>query len=62
MDFTITIPDSAIVDVTEYCRIERIDLQDRMQQELDKFVSNARENLADAKADWNLFKELVNAR
>lgn len=62
MDFTITIPDSAIDDVTEYCRIERIDLQDRMQQELDKFVSNARENLADAKADWNLFKELVNAR
>jgi len=62
VDFTITIPDSAIDDVTEYCRIERIDLQDRMQQELDKFVSNARENLADAKADWNLFKELVNAR
>ena len=62
MKILITIPDSAIDDVTEYCRIERIDLQDRMQQELDKFVSNARENLADAKADWNLFKELVNAR
>jgi len=62
MKILITIPDSAVEDVTEYCKIHGIDLHGRLQQELDTFVSNARENLADAKADWNLFKELVNAR
>ena len=45
MKITITIPDDAdiINDVTEYCRATGIDLHGRMQQELDDFVSKARE-------------------
>jgi len=45
MKITITIPDGIDVmqDVTEYCRKNRIDLQGRMQQKLDDFVSKARE-------------------
>ena len=41
MNITIHIPDPAVEDVTEYCKIHKIDLNGRMQQELDKFVSNA---------------------
>lgn len=41
MKITIKIPDSAMFDVTEYCRLEGIDLHGRMQQELDKFTNNA---------------------
>lgn len=41
MKIQITLPESAIKDVTEYCRVEGIDLHGRMQQELDDFVCNA---------------------
>ena len=41
MKITITIPDSAVADVREYCRVTGTDLQGRMQQELDAFVANA---------------------
>lgn len=41
MKIQITIPESAIKDVTEYCRLEGIDLYGRMQQKLDDFVCNA---------------------
>ena len=41
MKIQITIPESAIKDVTEYCRIEGIDLHGRMQQTLNDFVCNA---------------------
>jgi len=43
MKIQITIPDDTIKDVTKYCKIHGIDLHDRMQQELDDFVSKVRE-------------------
>ena len=59
MKIQITISDSAIDDVTEYCRIEGIDLHGRMQQELDAFVNNAL-NLMEQLRDADT--ETVNAR
>ena len=59
MDFTITIPDSAIDDVTEYCRIERIDLHGRLQQELDTFVNNA---LCQVEQRRRIIKDIANFR
>ena len=55
MKIIITIPDADVAGVVEYCRIEEIDLQDRMQIELDNFVGNVRwwlrEQRKQAKAD-----------
>lgn len=42
MKIQTTIPDDAIDDVREYCRIMKIDLHGRMQDNLDAFVANAR--------------------
>ena len=41
MKITITAPDNFDADVVKYCLKEGIDLQDRMQQELNDFVRNA---------------------
>lgn len=46
MKITIEIPESAIDDVKEYCRIEKIDLHARMQQELINFVANAKQQMS----------------
>ena len=40
MKIQITIPESAMEDVKEYCRIEEMDLHARMQDELDAVVKN----------------------
>lgn len=45
MNITIQIPADAVADVVKYCLKEGIDLQGRMQQELDTFVNNAREQM-----------------
>ena len=45
MKITTTIPESAVEDVKEYCRLEGIDLHDRMQQELINFIANAKEQM-----------------
>lgn len=41
MKITIHISDAVVDDVMEYCRAAKIDLNKRMQQELDRFVNNA---------------------
>ena len=41
MKLTISIPNNALSDVEEYCRIEGIDFEARIQQEVDRFVNNA---------------------
>ena len=55
MKILITIPDSAVEDVTEYCKIHKIDLNGRMQQELDKFVSNALWHMEQWKREMELY-------
>ena len=41
MKITITAPDNFDADVVKYCLKEGINLQDRMQDELNTFVRNA---------------------
>ena len=41
MKLIITIPENAVPHIVRYCRIEKIDLQKRMQGELDDFICNA---------------------
>ena len=45
MKLTISIPDNALSDVEEYCRIEGIDFEARIQQEVDRLVNNAIEQM-----------------
>jgi len=45
MKLTISIPDNALSDVEEYCRIEGIDFEARIQREVDRFVNNAIEQM-----------------
>ena len=45
MKITITAPDNFDVDVVKYCLKEGINLQDRMQQELNDFVRNAAQQM-----------------
>ena len=40
MKIQLTIPEFAVKDVKEYCRIEEMDLHARMQGELDTLVKN----------------------
>lgn len=73
MKIAITIPSSARAEVEEYCR-EQLgkSIVELLQQRTDDIVCNAvwhmrqrrqiEEDLADADADWNLFKEAVNAK
>jgi len=69
MKIFITIPDSAVDDVTEYCKIHGIDLHGRLQQELDTFVNNAlcqveqrRRIIKDIANFREAIKELINVR
>ena len=59
MKIQITIPDNAIKDVTEYCKIHGIDLHGRMQIELDKFVANA---LWHMRRRRQIEREIINVR
>jgi len=42
MKITITIPDDAVADVEEYCRVEEIDFQGRIQAAAATFIKNTR--------------------
>ena len=40
MNITIQIPSNAVADVELYCELQGIDLQQRIQQEVNKFIKN----------------------
>lgn len=69
MKITITAPDNFDTDVVKYCLKEGIDLQDRMQDELNAFVRNAvahmerdRRIQEDLDRLAQVFKEAINAK
>ena len=59
MKIILTIPESAIEDVKEYCKLKGIDLHGRMQQKLINFIANAKEQMLQRRLASK--KEILNA-